>query len=116
MEHPEKRQFGGNPVTTVLGDRGRYIAAAFCVVGAYLAAGRPIPARKVPSFEGWGDSMRSSLMWLGRANPCATIAIVCADDPERMTLAAMLTAWSQAIGTRHLKRLTVTGVLAMIDD
>jgi hypothetical protein len=44
------------------------------------------------------------------------MATVSADDPERMTLAAVLTAWSRAIGTGYSQRRTVTELLAMIDE
>jgi len=116
MEHPELHQFKGNPVATVLADRGQYIAAAFCVVRAYLAAGRPNPAPKLASFEGWSDTVRSPLIWLGRADPCATMATVAADDPEQMTLVEVLAAWSRAIGTGYSRRLTIAKLLAMIDE
>ena len=41
MERPELRQFRGDPVAIVLGDRGRYIAAVLTVVCAYLVANCP---------------------------------------------------------------------------
>ena len=41
MERPELRQFHGDPVATVLADRGPYIAAVLTIVRAYLAAGCP---------------------------------------------------------------------------
>jgi hypothetical protein len=100
----------------VLADRGQYIAAAFCVVRAYLAAGRPNLAPKLASFEGWSDTVRSALIWLGRADPCATMVSVVADDPEQMTLVAVLTAWSRAIGTGYSRRLTIAELLAMVGE
>jgi putative DNA primase/helicase len=114
MEQPELRQFAGDPVHTVLDDRGKYIAAAFCIVRAYLAAGRPNPAPKLASFEGWSDTVRSALIWLDRADPCATIAAVREDDPERAMLAAVLNCWARVIGTGYAQRYTLTGVLVMI--
>jgi hypothetical protein len=116
MERPEIRQFKGNPVATVLDDRGRYIAAAFCLVRAYLVADRPNPAPKLASFEAWSDTVRSALIWLGRADPCATVAAVAADDPERMILAEVLDTWSRVIGTGYSQRLTIARLLALINE
>jgi putative DNA primase/helicase len=44
VERPELRQFSGNPVQTVLEDRGKYIAACFTIIQAYIEAGSPNPA------------------------------------------------------------------------
>jgi putative DNA primase/helicase len=115
-EHPEMRQFKGNPVATVLDNGGRYIAAAFCLVRAYWAAGRPNPAPKLASFEAWSDTVRSALIWLGRADPCATMATVSADDPEQMILVEVLTTWSRVIGTGYSRRLTMAKLLALINE
>src|SRR5215472_18075574 len=41
MERPELREFKGDPVATVLADRGRYIAAILTIVRAYLVASCP---------------------------------------------------------------------------
>ena len=53
MERPELRQFTGNPVQTVLDDRGRYVAAALTVARAYQAAGCPGQLSPLASFEDW---------------------------------------------------------------
>jgi putative DNA primase/helicase len=115
VERPELRQFAGDPVRTVLEDRGKYIAAAFCIVRAYMAAGRPNPAPKLASFEGWSDTVRSALIWLGRADPCDSMASVREDDPERTMLAAVLTAWSKIIGTGYAQRITIPKLLAKVE-
>ena len=73
LERPELREFISNPVATVLADRGAYIAACFTICRAYVVAGRPAPARKLASFEGWSDTVRSALIWLGRADSIDTI-------------------------------------------
>jgi hypothetical protein len=64
LERPELRVFAGNPVYTVLADRGAYVAAALTVCRAYIVAGRPDRANPIASFEGWSDTVRSALMWL----------------------------------------------------
>jgi putative DNA primase/helicase len=54
-------------------DRGRYVAAALTIVRAYIVAGKPDRLRPLPSYEPWSDLVRSSLVWLGRSDPVATM-------------------------------------------
>jgi hypothetical protein len=65
VEQPENRKFTGNPVDTVLADRGAYIAAALTVCRAYFVAERPGRADRLGSYEGWSDTVRSALMGQG---------------------------------------------------
>jgi putative DNA primase/helicase len=60
VEQPELREFRGDPVATVMADRGKYIAAALTVCRAYAAAGRPNP-RQAARVVWWME-----LMWCGR--------------------------------------------------
>jgi hypothetical protein len=69
VERPELRQFKFDPVERVLANRGVYIAAALTICRAYIVAGRPCMAPKLASFEGWSDTVRSALIWLGKADP-----------------------------------------------
>jgi phage gp37-like protein len=66
LERPELRQFEFDPVDRVLADRGDYIAAALTICRAYLIADRPNKCPKLASFEGWSDTVRSALVWLGK--------------------------------------------------
>ena len=70
QERPELRSFRGNPVATVMRERGRYIAACLTIVRAYVAAGRPGRLPVLASYAAWSDLVRSALVWLGRADPC----------------------------------------------
>ena len=111
LERPELREFSSNPVATVLADRGAYIAACLTICRAYIVAGRPAPARKLASFEGWSDTVRSALIWLGKADCVNSMETSREEDPERSELRAMLTAWSEAIGIGHEHRLTLANVI-----
>ena len=93
MERPELRTFRGNPVADVLADRGRYIAAALTVCRAYAVAGRPGRLSPIASFEGWSDTVRSALVWLGRADPAQAIENIRSDDPALTALRNVLTTW-----------------------
>ena len=93
VEKPAERDFKGDPVTKVTADRGKYIAACMTVLRAYIAEGRP--RQKFPpmnSFGEWSSTVRSALVWLGRADPCETIAKVRTEDPELQRLAAFIAA------------------------
>jgi hypothetical protein len=68
MERPELRQFDHDPVAQIMDDRGKYIAAVLTVCKAYIVAGRPNKPPRLASFEDWSDTVRGSLMWLGKAD------------------------------------------------
>jgi putative DNA primase/helicase len=116
LEQPELRQFTGDPVANVLADRGRYVTAALTICRAYIVAGRPDPARRLASFEGWSDTVRSALMWLGRADPVETMETARAEDPQLAMLREFLAAWSDTIGTSMGTRRTAGDVLKMVNE
>ena len=116
LERPELRQFTADPVGDVLRGRGRYIAAALTAARAYIVAGRPDPAPRLASFEGWSDTVRSALIWLGRADPVETMAAAREEDPERAALAALLAGWRDAFGAGWENRRTVVDVIKTVDE
>ena len=116
VERPEFREFSGNPVFTILADRGRYIGAALTICRAYFAAGRPDPAPAFGSFEGWSSVVRSALIWLGRVDPVATMEQARTEDPDLAALRALLAAWSDVLGTGYTNRYTLPAVLKTIED
>jgi putative DNA primase/helicase len=93
MEDPSNRTFSGDPVATVLADRGRYIAAILTIARAYLVAGQPDQPRRLASFERWSDLVCGALRWLKWEDPVNTMSVIRADDPTRQYLAAVLGAW-----------------------
>lgn len=111
VERPELRQFEFDPVDMVLAERGKYIAAALTICRAYLVAGRPKKAPKLASFEGWSDTVRSALIWLGQADPAQSMEAAISEDPEREELSEMLEAWSAAIGIGPETRRRLADVL-----
>jgi putative DNA primase/helicase len=99
MERPELRKFTRNPVQAVLGSRGAYIAAALTIVRAYLAAGCLGELPSLASFEDWSRLVRSALVWLGRADPVATMEAARGEDPELEALRRVFAAWHAAVGS-----------------
>jgi putative DNA primase/helicase len=92
MEHPERRQFRRDPLRMVLADRGLYVAAVLIIVRAYICAGMPNKPPPFMSFNAWSDLVRGSLMWLGCADPVATVLDLGKADPVRESRAAVFTA------------------------
>jgi putative DNA primase/helicase len=114
IERPELRVFRGDPVSTVLGNRGQYIAAVLTIVRAYIAAGYPNPCRPLASFSDWSLLVRSSLVWLGYADPVDTMEAARADDPSRGNLGAVVAAWRHVIGPN--KPMTAGEIIAKAAD
>ena len=111
LERPAERIFTGNPVATVLANRGAYVAACLTVVRSYLAAGSPKHEGKpMNSFGEWSDRVRSALVWLGESDPVDTLQTANEEDPERQQLAAFLEALATEAGA-----LTKESALASID-
>ena len=98
LENPEDRQFSRNPVAMIMEDRGKYVAACLVIARAYLASGSPDKRPRLPSFGAWSDLVRSALVWLGCADPVASMDLSRADDPTRQARTAMFDAWATEIG------------------
>ena len=98
LESPQLRQFKYNPIKSILDDRGKYIAACLTICRAYIVAGRPGVLPRLASFEAWSDTVRSALVWLGKADPLDTMEDIRADDPERELLGNVLRAWAKDHG------------------
>ncbi len=90
VERPELKHYATRPDEAVLADRGRYVGAALTIVRAYMAAGQPNRCRDLASFEDWSRLVRSSLVWLGAADPCASMERIREDDPERAATLAVI--------------------------
>jgi putative DNA primase/helicase len=101
LERPELRTFTGDPVATVLADRGKYIAAAMTIVRAWLMAEQDDPVAPLASFEAWSHLVRSALIWLGKADPVETMETARGEDPQLLSLAAIVSAWQAVTGLNH---------------
>ena len=115
MELPEFRKFSCNPFQMVLDNRGTYIAAALTIVRAYIVAGKPNVLPRLASYEDWSDLVRSSLVWLGRADPVETMNKANAEDPGRVALSALLSAWYDAAQSAIHTTATIKAVSDAID-
>jgi putative DNA primase/helicase len=79
-------------------NRGAYVAACLIIARAYICAGKPGRLPPLASYEAWSDFVRSPLVWLGCADPVASIATLRSADPERQARAAVFVAWVEELG------------------
>jgi putative DNA primase/helicase len=98
MERPELRSFEFEPVETVLADRARYVGACLTIVLAHVIAGFPAESPPLASFEDWSKYVRRALIWLGCADPCASMEQAREDDPELSEMRELIDAWLNEFG------------------
>jgi Primase C terminal 2 (PriCT-2) len=111
VERPEFREFKGNPMQQILANRGAFIAACLTICRAYIVAGRPNKQPQLASFGEWSDTVRSALVWLGEADPVASLDSSRADDPETSALITMLNEWKDIFGSGPAKAVTLREVI-----
>ena len=92
VARPELRQFKDKPFERIIANRGQYIAACLTICRAYILAGRPGLLPRLANFNDWSDTVRSALVWLGKADPASTIELIRGEDPSRQRLEAFLEA------------------------
>ncbi|MDF0521588.1 DNA-primase RepB domain-containing protein [Bradyrhizobium yuanmingense] len=100
VEAPEKREFTFDPVERVRADRGAYLAAAFTIARAYIAAGSPPQANaaSIAGFADWRRFVQLPLVWLGQEDPVKSMEDARAMDPTRSALADRMKALLECIG------------------
>jgi putative DNA primase/helicase len=104
-EDPEKRTFKSAPLAMIAADRGRYVAACLTIGRAYSVAGRPNRLTALPSYEEWSATVREPLIWLGCADPVATMQELRNEDPKGAERHTVFSAWKATIGVGHGRRL-----------
>jgi putative DNA primase/helicase len=116
-EQPELRTFSNNVVDAVLAERGRLVVAALTVLRAWHASGERVDVAPFGSFDSWSYRVRQPLIWLGRADPCETVAKVRENDPRRDALLTVLMQWRQILGTRstHTMREIIAAAINHVD-
>jgi len=111
IERPELREFRKQPKAMIAANRGKYISAALTVCKAYVVAGRPGKAKPLGSFEAWSDTVRSALMWLGKADPVESMEIARDEDPKLVEHRALLLEWASVIGRGRGQRVTLSSLI-----
>jgi len=111
VEHPETREFAGNPLATVRRDRGKYVAACLTIARAYVAAGRPAQLAPLLSFEDWSSIVREPLAWLNCGDPVASQETLRSDDPRKIETTVIFEAWKSACGIGKQQSRTTKEVI-----
>jgi hypothetical protein len=95
VENPAARIFKRpDLVREVLGQRSQYVSAALTIVIAWIVAGKPFTkCNPLVSYGDWSDLCRQPLLWLGCADPTLSAFEAMQEDPDRETLARLLSAW-----------------------
>jgi hypothetical protein len=102
VERPELRAFDRDPVAVVQADRGNYVAAALTILRAFHVAGRPALTSPLGSFVEWSRWVRDALIWLGEADPCATMDEVRGADPKLEALTMVIEQWHAVLGSARV--------------
>lgn len=100
MERPETREFSVDIRQWMTTHRPRIVAAGLTVMRSFIARGAGFDAPVWGRFERWSQTVRAPLMWLGCADPVASLQSLEQDDPQRMELLQVITAWRKAMGSR----------------
>jgi hypothetical protein len=102
-ERPELRSFSVNAIDAAKQLRGELIIAALTVLRAWHVAGEHISLSTFGSFEEWSRRIRAPLVWLGKTDPCETIAEIRDSDPHRAALIVVIEQWKAnlQLGTKY---------------
>jgi putative DNA primase/helicase len=99
-EHPERRQFDVELREWMMKKRAELVTAGLTIMRAFIATGQR-PQDFCPTwgrFERWSDMVRAPLIWLECMDPCASLTELEREDPERLELGALMTAWNAVFG------------------
>jgi putative DNA primase/helicase len=103
MEIPGSRKFNFSPVAMALKNRAQLVRACLIVLKAYVVAGRPTQdITPMGGFEDWSDLVRSSLVWLGAADPCTTGDKIRASDQSRGLQITIMDLWAERFGNAEM--------------
>ena len=111
-EQPELRTFDVEVDEVVKANRGQLVVAALTVLRAWHLARERGEGAELPPFGGfecWSQRVRGGLIWLDCADPCASIAKVRSNDPEREALQTVIMQWKENLGVNA--RYTIKDVI-----
>src|SRR5262249_48998704 len=95
-ENPTERVFKRpGLLEEVRKERGRYVSAALTIVRAWIVSGCPMTqCRSLAGYRRWNELCRQPVLWLGLADPAASLFNAVTDDPDRDLLARLLVVWN----------------------
>ncbi|MBU1008103.1 hypothetical protein KKA53_03425 [Candidatus Dependentiae bacterium] len=104
VESPEKRTFDVDIIKYIQENRGTLVRDGLTILRAYHVADYPKQALEpFGRFEKWGRWVRSSVVWLGMADPCKSRESIEDADPIRCALGALYSCWHQIFSDRAVR-------------
>jgi hypothetical protein len=105
VEIPAARSFNNpNLIATIMKDREKFISAAITIVNAYISSGCPkTECKDLSGFCRWSELCRQPLLWLGGADPAASIYEAIKKNPDRELLGRLLIVWNKIFGNKPTK-------------
>jgi hypothetical protein len=94
VERPELLEFSYSPIDDTKGNRGELVGAVLTVLRAYHLAGRPVK-ETLGSFMQWSHLLRGALLWLGEADPAATMEELRKQGPRQAALRNVMFQWKK---------------------
>lgn len=102
-ENPETQMHAFDPRDMIRDNLATYRADLLDILTSYRAAGSPLVSSEgLASFEQWSRLVRNCVLWLGMADPMATIRAAQAEDGETLTLRRMLHVWHDRFGVEPM--------------
>lgn len=96
---PTARTFETEATKEVSRRRPELVRHALTILRGRMQASEA-PSRRATRFPDWDRRIRDAVLWLGMADPAATLFRAREEDPERTNIEALFRAWSKSIGER----------------
>jgi putative DNA primase/helicase len=68
------------------------------IARSYRAAGEPEVCPPIGSYSDWSRTVRAPLIWLGEADPVASMETARKEDPELMSVRELFGHWRERLG------------------
>ena len=100
VEHPENRAFRRDLLAWVERERPRLLSAMLTFLRAYTLATDKPKLKPFRLLDGWSSAVRGPLVWAGYPDPLNGQEATREDDPARVALMSLLSAWHAHFGNR----------------
>ncbi len=106
LENPEERTFKKDLKKYAYENRKEIVEAVISILKAYINADNKPATNSMGSYDEWNYLIRGACIWIGLKDPCEAKKNIQNDDPEKIKLFNLLTAWkayySSAVTVRQV--------------
>ena len=106
QERPELRKFTSDPLRLVMEKRGEIVCAALTIIGAFMQSGEG-GADPINGYACYCRMVRDPLVWLGCADPCATMETIRKQDTTLGAKIQVGQQWKAILGNEPKTALQV---------